>query len=96
MQHSTGLYKKIANLKNPEDIQKWREERKKKYPTKANVEKKLAATKEKIERGEKMGLDRRNNRNRYNNDKDFKSGKLLLLFLLYFMFILISFYAQSK
>lgn len=58
MQHSSGLYKKIANLNNPEDIQKWREERKKKYPTKANIEKKEAENKEKIERGEKMALKR--------------------------------------
>ncbi|KAJ8729412.1 hypothetical protein PYW08_000993 [Mythimna loreyi] len=56
MQHSTGLYKKIANLNNPEDIQKWREERKKKYPTKSNIEKKAAECKEKIERGEKMAM----------------------------------------
>ncbi|CAG9784402.1 unnamed protein product [Diatraea saccharalis] len=56
MQHASGLYKKIANLNNPEDIQKWREERKKKYPTKQNVEKKTAAHKEKLDRGEKMGL----------------------------------------
>lgn len=64
MQHSTGLYKKIANLNNPEDIQKWREERKKKYPTKSNIEKKAAENKEKIERGEKMALkhDYRNNK----------------------------------
>lgn len=57
MQHSSGLFKKIANLNNPQEIQKWREERKKRYPTKENVEKKLAAMKEKIERGEKMGLN---------------------------------------
>lgn len=64
MQHSTGLYKKIANLNNPEEIQKWREERKKKYPTKLNIEKKEAEQQEKIARGEKMNLNRdhRNNR----------------------------------
>ncbi|KAJ8726377.1 hypothetical protein PYW07_001075 [Mythimna separata] len=66
MQHSTGLYKKIANLNNPEDIQKWREERKKKYPTKSNIEKKAAERQEKIERGEKMAMrqDYRNDKNR--------------------------------
>ncbi|XP_049865110.1 nuclear fragile X mental retardation-interacting protein 1 [Pectinophora gossypiella] len=62
MQHSSGLFKKIANLKNPEEIEKWREERKKRYPTKINVEKKAAETKEKIERGEKMGLKHDKNR----------------------------------
>lgn len=57
MQHSSGLFKKIAKLNNPQEIQKWREERKKRYPTKENVEKKVAAIKEKIDRGEKMGLN---------------------------------------
>lgn len=56
MQHSTGLYKKIPKLDNPEEIQKWREERKKKYPTRINIEKKAAEIKEKFERGEKMAL----------------------------------------
>ena len=69
MQHSTGLYKKIANLNNPEDIQKWREERKKKYPTKSNIEKKAAECKEKILRGEKMALKRD-----YRNDKHGSAG----------------------
>ncbi|KAI5641454.1 nuclear fragile X mental retardation-interacting protein 1 (NUFIP1) domain-containing protein [Phthorimaea operculella] len=65
MQHSTGLFKKIANLNNPEEIQKWREERKRRFPTKENIEKKAAEIKEKIERGEKMGLQK--NRH-FNND----------------------------
>ncbi|XP_072936654.1 FMR1-interacting protein NUFIP1 [Epargyreus clarus] len=56
MQHSTGLFKKISKLDNPEEIKKWREERKKKYPTKENIEKKTAEIKEKINRGEKMAL----------------------------------------
>lgn len=62
MQHSSGLFKKIAKLNNPEEIQKWIEERKKRYPTKENVEKKAAAMKEKIERGEKMGLNNKRSR----------------------------------
>ncbi|KAJ2953649.1 hypothetical protein O0L34_g1260 [Tuta absoluta] len=66
MQHSTGLFKKIANLNNPEEIRKWREERKRRFPTKENVEKKAAEVKEKIERGEKMGLQK--NRH-FNNDQ---------------------------
>ncbi|KAL4708132.1 hypothetical protein ACJJTC_009911 [Scirpophaga incertulas] len=56
MQHASGLYKKIANLNNPEEIKRWREERKKKYPTKKNIEKKEAERQEKINRGEKIGL----------------------------------------
>lgn len=59
MQHSTGLFKKIAKLNNPEEIERWREERRKKYPTKINIDKKEAELKEKINRGEKMGLGRK-------------------------------------
>ncbi|XP_068621424.1 FMR1-interacting protein NUFIP1 [Battus philenor] len=62
MQHSTGLYKKIAKLNNPEEIKKWIEERKRKYPTKINIEKKAAEIKEKLERGEKMGICDKNYR----------------------------------
>lgn len=74
MQHSTGLYKKIANLNNPEEIQKWREERKKKYPTKSNIEKKEAEHQEKVARGEKMNLNRdhRNNRKPPAHEPGFK------------------------
>ncbi|CAH0603123.1 unnamed protein product [Chrysodeixis includens] len=75
MQHSTGLYKKIANLNNPEEIQKWREERKKRYPTKVNIEKKAAERKEKIERGEKMFLNCDNKQEKRNvNPTDHRSG----------------------
>lgn len=75
MQHSTGLFKKIANIKNPEEIAKWREERRRKYPTKANIEKKAAILTEKIDRGEKMGLERnRNHYNKPNSEQDNKPG----------------------
>ncbi|XP_045459021.1 nuclear fragile X mental retardation-interacting protein 1 isoform X2 [Melitaea cinxia] len=67
MQHATGLYKRIGKLDNPEEIKKWRDERKKRYPTKENIEKKQAEIKEKIKRGEKMGLKR--DRRGLNNDK---------------------------
>lgn len=56
MQHSSGLFKKISKLNNPEEIKKWREERRMKYPTKENIEKKKAEINERIKRGEKMGL----------------------------------------
>ncbi|XP_076767157.1 FMR1-interacting protein NUFIP1 [Xylocopa sonorina] len=52
MQHSSGLYHKIKNLSTPEDIEKWIMERKKRYPTKANVEQRKAEEMEKIQRGE--------------------------------------------
>ncbi|KAK9738759.1 Nuclear fragile X mental retardation-interacting protein 1 (NUFIP1) [Popillia japonica] len=53
-QHSTGLYDKIRHLSTPEDIQRWREERKHRYPTKANIAKKQDAKEEKIMRGERL------------------------------------------
>ncbi|CAK1603115.1 unnamed protein product [Parnassius mnemosyne] len=77
MQHSTGLYEKIAKLNNPEEIQKWREERKRKYPTKQNQEKKAAEVKEKVERGEKMGLMRLRESNKQ------KSGGLTIFLYIY-------------
>lgn len=67
MQHSTGLYKRIAKLNNPEEIKTWREERRRNYPTQANIEKKAAMVREKIERGEKMGLSR--DKNMFDNKK---------------------------
>ncbi|XP_063358392.1 FMR1-interacting protein NUFIP1 [Cydia amplana] len=68
MQHASGLYKKIAKLQDPEEIRKWREERKMKYPTKENVEKAAAAIKEKIDRGEKMGLKNKRHEKNPNTD----------------------------
>lgn len=53
-QHSTGLYDKIRYLSTPEDIKRWREERRNRYPTKSNIEKKQDAQKEMIMRGERL------------------------------------------
>ncbi|XP_076621116.1 FMR1-interacting protein NUFIP1 [Colletes latitarsis] len=52
MQHSSGLYHKIKNVSTPEDIEKWLMERKKRYPTKANIDIRKAEAVEKIQRGE--------------------------------------------
>ncbi|KAG7204792.1 hypothetical protein KM043_005199 [Ampulex compressa] len=52
MQHSSGLYQRMKNLSTPEDIQKWIMERKKRYPTKANIALQKAAESEKLQRGE--------------------------------------------
>ncbi|XP_076302471.1 FMR1-interacting protein NUFIP1 [Lasioglossum baleicum] len=52
MQHNSGLYHKIKNVSSPEDIEKWIKERKKRYPTKANVELRKAEEMEKSQRGE--------------------------------------------
>ena len=67
-QHVTGLYNRLVILKvphaltfcliriahgnSPEEIAKWREERRSKFPTKAVVEEKMARHKELRERGE--------------------------------------------
>lgn len=52
MQHRTGLYERMKNVSTPEDIQKWIEERKRKYPTKVNIEEKQKMDIKKIERDE--------------------------------------------
>lgn len=62
MQHSSGLFNKISKLNNPEEINKWREERKKRYPTKQNIELKIAQAKEKFNRGEKLGQNDKTNK----------------------------------
>lgn len=53
-QHSTGLYDRIKNLNTPEDIAKWREERRKKYPTKENVQMRQQIQEAKQKRGERL------------------------------------------
>ncbi|XP_046463695.1 nuclear fragile X mental retardation-interacting protein 1-like isoform X1 [Daphnia pulex] len=52
MQHETGLADQIMRLNTPEEIQKWREERKNRFPSTANVARRQAEQKEKLERGE--------------------------------------------
>ncbi|CAL1529995.1 unnamed protein product [Lymnaea stagnalis] len=52
MQHKTGLAKKVWSLESEEDVNKWREERKRCFPTLENVEKKKQELAAKIARGE--------------------------------------------
>lgn len=52
MQHYSGLAKKIWSLESQEDIEKWRAERRKNFPTAENIEKKRALGAEKRARGE--------------------------------------------
>lgn len=59
MQHSTGLYDKIRNISTPEDIARWIEERKRKYPSKENVEKRLQQQEEMSKRGERLQGNKR-------------------------------------
>ncbi|ODM98228.1 Nuclear fragile X mental retardation-interacting protein 1 [Orchesella cincta] len=56
MQHTDGLYERIKNLNTPEDIQAWKEERKKNFPTLENLQKKNDERKEKEERRELYGV----------------------------------------
>lgn len=53
-QHESGLFDKLKNLETPEDITKWREERRRKYPTQANIELKQKARDARRDRGEKL------------------------------------------
>lgn len=54
MQHKSGLYDKIKKVVTEEDILKWREERKKNYPTVENVERKRKLMDEMYKRGERI------------------------------------------
>ncbi|KAK6623183.1 hypothetical protein RUM43_009035 [Polyplax serrata] len=57
MQHDTGLFKRIGKLYTDEEIAKWIEERKKKYPSRKVIEEKKAMEQEKQNRGEKIKED---------------------------------------
>ncbi|CAH1988379.1 unnamed protein product [Acanthoscelides obtectus] len=65
MQHATGLYDKIRNVNTPEDIAKWIQERKMKYPSKENVVKRQQEIEERSKRGERITP----NNNRFGKDK---------------------------
>lgn len=53
-QHNTGLFQKIGTVETEEDIEKWREERRKRYPTKTNIELRQKAQEERLKRGERL------------------------------------------
>lgn len=68
-QHQSGLFQRVANVETEEDIEKWREERRKRYPTKANIELRRKAQEERLKRGERIDepnhrFGNTNNRNR--------------------------------
>jgi len=76
MQHKTGLASMIMNLTTPEEIRKWREERKKNFPSSSNIARRQAEQKEKLDRGEvlyepKTRFERKGKR----NQKSAKSEK---------------------
>lgn len=70
-QHNSGLFQKFRKTETEEDIEKWREERRKRYPTAANIEARRLAQKERIKRGER--LEKPNNR--FGNILDRRSAK---------------------
>jgi len=51
-QHLTGLADKVWTVKTPEDIAKWREERRRKFPTRARIAQKKAEMRAKRKRGD--------------------------------------------
>lgn len=53
-QHQSGLFQRNNKIETDEDIEKWREERRKRYPTKANVEARRLAQEERMKRGERL------------------------------------------
>ncbi|KAH8371920.1 hypothetical protein KR093_009285, partial [Drosophila rubida] len=76
--HITGLYKTVKRVWTPEDIAAWRAERRKRFPTTANVELAKRAKEQRLKRGERLEAsksrfgkpeDRRRTRPE-NNNKD--------------------------
>lgn len=53
-QHESGLFEKLKNVDSPEDIAKWRADRRKNYPTRENIDLKQMAREARKERGEKL------------------------------------------
>lgn len=54
MQHYTGLYYKICSMNTPEDVEKWVQERKKKYPSKEHIAERYKRQEEILKRGERI------------------------------------------
>lgn len=77
MQHSTGLYDKIRDISTPEDIARWIEERKRKYPSKENIAKRIQQQEEMMKRGERL----LKNNNRFSKNKDVRCKLFLLNFI---------------
>ena len=57
-QHLTGFYNRIVQGNSPEDIEKWRQERRKNFPTKMKIAEKILKKEMMKERGEVMHLKR--------------------------------------
>lgn len=82
--HITGLFKTVKKVWTPEDIAAWRAERRKKFPTTANVELAKRAKEQRMKRGERLEAsksrfgkseDRRRTRPQTNNKDRPKQNK---------------------
>lgn len=56
-QHSTGVYDRIKNLTSPEEIERWREERRRRYPSKQNVALRQQIQEVRQQRGERLAQE---------------------------------------
>lgn len=66
MQHNSVLFQRIGAVETDIDIEKWREERRKRYPTKANIEARQLAQEQRMQRGERIVKPN----NRFGNNAD--------------------------
>lgn len=71
MQHQSGLFQQIIKVESNEDIEKWREERRKRYPTKTNIEARQMAQEERLKRGERI----QDPKHRFGSHKNRKSAQ---------------------
>lgn len=71
MQHSSGLYDQIRNISTPDDIEKWREQRRRNYPSKVNIELRYKQQAEMLKRGERIGP----NKDRFGRAKNLAAEK---------------------
>lgn len=70
-QHNSGFFQRSGKVESEEDIMKWREERRKRYPTKANIEARQLAQEERMKRGERI----QEPKNRFGNFENRKSAQ---------------------
>lgn len=54
MQHDSGLFQRIGRIESDEDIEKWRAERRKRFPTLVNIQLRQLAQEARMERGERL------------------------------------------
>lgn len=64
-QHATGLYYKICNMSTPEDIKRWKEERRKYYPSKENIVKRQEKQQEMLARGERLAKNKNSSKDKH-------------------------------